>query len=69
MHSHHAVVHLAPVAVPLPPHPRRVVPALGDCGLVHHANCIGMRVVSRHDLLATVMEFLFIPLDGFEETL
>jgi len=26
-------------------------------------------MISGHDLLATVVEFLFIPLDGFEKTL
>ena len=69
MHSHHAVVHLAPVAIPLPRNTHRVVPALGDRRLVHHADRVGVGVVFGDDLLATVVEFLLIPLDGFEETL
>jgi hypothetical protein len=69
MYSHHAVVHFAPVAVPLPPDTHRVVAALGDPRLIHHADRLRVSVLSGHDLLATVVEFLFIPLDGFEETL
>ena len=69
MHPHHAIVHLAPVAVPLPPDPHRIVPTLGDRGLIYHADRVGVSVVLSHDLLAAVVEFFFIPLDGFEETL
>jgi hypothetical protein len=69
MHSHHAVVHLAPVAVPLPRDARGVVAALGDPGLVHHADRVRVTMIFGHNLLATVVEFLFIPLDGFEKTL
>jgi hypothetical protein len=69
MHSHHAVVHLPPVAVPLPRHAHRVVATLGDPGLIHHADRLRVSVLLGHDLLASVEEFLFIPLDGFEETL
>lgn len=69
MHSHHAVVHLAQVAVPLPRDADRVLAALGNPGLVHDADRIGMSVIFGHDLLAAVMEFFFIPLDRFEETL
>ena len=69
MYPHHAVVDLAPVAIPLPPDTHRIVPALGDGGFVHHADRVGVGVVFGNDLLATVVEFLLIPLDGFEETL
>jgi hypothetical protein len=69
MHSHYAVVHLSPVPIPLPPDPHRIVPALGDRRFVHHADRVGVSVISGHDLLTAVVEFLFIPLDGFEETL
>jgi hypothetical protein len=69
MHSHHAIVHLAPVAIPLPRDAHRVVPALGDRGLVHHADRLRVAVIAGHDLLATVVELFFIPLDGFQETL
>jgi hypothetical protein len=69
MHSHHAVIHLAPIAIPLPPHAYRVVAALGDPRLVHHADRLRVTLLSSHYLLATVVEFLFIPLDRFEKTL
>lgn len=69
MYAHHAVVHFAQVAVPLPPHAHRVVAALGDPGLVHHANSLGMRMILGNDPLAAVVEFFFIPLARFEETL
>jgi hypothetical protein len=69
MHSHHAVVHLAPVAIPLPSHAHRVVAALGNPGLVHHADRVRVTMIFGHDLLATVVELFFIPLDGFEKTL
>ena len=69
MHPHHAVVHLAAAAVPLPSHTHRVVTALGDPRLVHHADRFRMSVVLGQDLLATIVKSFFIPLDGFEETL
>jgi len=53
----------------LPRDAHRVVPALGDPRLVHHADRLRVGVLVGHDLLASVEEFLFIPLDGFEKTL
>jgi hypothetical protein len=69
MHSHHAVVHLASVTVPLPRDAHRVVAALGNAGLVHHADRVRVTMILGHDVLATVVELFFIPLDGFEKTL
>jgi hypothetical protein len=69
MHSHHAVIQLAPVAVPLPRDAHRVVAALGNPGLIHYADRVRVSVIFAHDLLAAVVELFFIPLDGFEETL
>ncbi len=69
MHSHHAVIHFALVTIPLPSHAHRVVAALGNPRLVHHADRVRMSVIFSHDLLTAVVEFFFIPLDGFEETL
>jgi|WetSurMetagenome_2_1015567.scaffolds.fasta_scaffold133713_1 hypothetical protein len=69
MHSHHAIIHLPPIAVPLPPDAHRIVSALGNGGLIHHADRLPVAMISGRHLLATIMEFLFIPLDGFEETL
>jgi len=63
MHSHHAVVHLAPVAIPWPSHAHRVVATLGDPGLIHHADRLRVTMIVGNDLLATIVEFLFIPLD------
>jgi hypothetical protein len=53
----------------LPPDAHRVVTALGDPGLVHHADRVGVSVIVGHDLLAAVVELLFIPLDRFQKTL
>jgi hypothetical protein len=69
MHSHHAVVHLAPATIPLPRDADRVAAALGNPGLVHHADRVRVTMILGHDLLATVVELFFIPLDGFEKTL
>jgi len=69
MHSHHAIVHFSAIAVPLPPNAHGIVPALGDGGLIDHADRLRVAMILGNDLLATIMEFLFIPLDGFEETL
>jgi hypothetical protein len=69
MDSHHTVVHLSTVAVPLASHAHRVVAALGDPRLVHDADRLRMTVLFGQQLLATVVEFFFIPLDRFEKTL
>jgi len=69
MHSHHTIIHLSPAAIPLPCHTHGIVAALGDPGFIHHADRLRVAMISGHHLLATIMEFLFIPLDGFEETL
>jgi hypothetical protein len=69
MHSHHAIIHFSPIAVPLPPDAHRIVPALGDGGFIDHADRLGVSTIFGHDTLTPVVEFLLIPLDGFEETL
>jgi hypothetical protein len=69
VHSHHAVVDLAPVAVPLPCYADRLFAALGHSRLVHHADRLGMSVLGGHDLLTSIPHFLLIPLDRFEKTL
>jgi hypothetical protein len=69
MHSHGAVVDLAAVAVVLPRGAHGFAAALGDPGLVHAANGLGMRVVASHNLLTAISQFLFIPLNRFEEPL
>jgi hypothetical protein len=69
MHSHHAVVNLPAVSVPLPADAHRIFAAFGRARLVHATDGFGMGMVFRHDLLTPVSEFLFIPLDRFEKTL
>jgi hypothetical protein len=67
--THHAIVDLAPAAVPLPPDTDRLAAAFGNPRFVQDSDRFSMRMVLGHNLLATVMEFLFIPLDAFQETL
>ena len=69
MHSHHAIIHFSAIAVPLPPNAHGIVAALGDGRLIDHADRLRVAMISGDNLLTTIMEFLFIPLDGFEETL
>jgi hypothetical protein len=69
MHSHHAVVNLPTVSVPLPTDAHRVFAAFGRARLIHATDGIGMGMVLRDDLLAPVSELLFIPLDRFEKAL
>lgn len=69
MDSDHTVVHLSPVAVPLPTDSHRFFATLGSARFVHATNGLGMGVVLGDDLLAAISEFFFIPLDRFEESL
>jgi hypothetical protein len=69
MHSYDTVIHFALVAIPLSSHAHGVVTALADPRLVHHPDRFGMSVVLGDDLLASIPEFFFIPLDRFEKTL
>lgn len=69
MHAHGAIVDLAPVAIVLPTRPHRFAAAFGNAGLVHAPDGLGMCVLASHDLLAAISQFLFIPLDRFQETL
>ena len=69
MDSHDAVVDLASVAVVLPRGSDSFLAALGDAGLIHAADGVLVRMVLRHDLLAPVSQFLFLPLDRFEKAL
>jgi len=69
MHSHHTVIDLPTVPIPLPIDAHRIFAALGRTGLVHATNGLGVAMVFRDDLLASVSELLFIPLDRFKKTL
>jgi hypothetical protein len=69
MNTHDAVVDLSTVAIPLATDPHCLVAALGCAGLVHTTDGLRVSMVSGDDLLTTISELLFIPLDRFEETL
>lgn len=69
MYTHHTVVDLASVTVVLPRGGDGFLAALADAGLIHAPDGLAMRVVSNHDLLAAVPQFLFIPLNRFEKAL
>jgi len=69
MNTHHAVVDLPPVAVPLAGDSHGLLAALGRARLVHTADRLVMGMLSSDNSLATISEFLFIPFDRFEKTL
>ena len=69
MDSHHAVVHLSFVAVVLSSDSHGVLAALTHPGFIHGADGFRVGLVAGHDLLATISQSFFIPLDRFEKTL
>jgi len=69
MHSHHAVVDLPTVSVPLPTGTHSLIATLGRAGLVHAADGLNVSMLFRDELLASVSELLFIPLDRFKKAL
>lgn len=69
MHSHHAVVDLPTISVPLSIGTHRLLATLGRAGLVHAADGVDVGMLFRNELLAPVSELLFIPLDRFEKAL
>ena len=69
MNRHHAVVHFATVAVPLPRDPHRLATALGRARFIHAPDRFGGGVLLSHDPLAAVSQLFFIPLDRFEKAL
>jgi hypothetical protein len=69
MNPNHAIVDLAPVAVPLPRNARGMLAAFCRAGFVHATDRFGMSVVLSNDLLAAISQFLFIPLYRLEESL
>ena len=69
MDTHHAVVNLPPITVVLPADAHGFFTALGCARLVHAADRLGVRMVVGHNLLASISEFFFIPLDRFEKPL
>jgi hypothetical protein len=69
MDSHHAVVQLPAVAVVLSSHANRIVAALADTRFIHAADGFRVSMIPSHNLLATISQLFFIPLDRFEKTL
>ena len=69
MNPHHTVVHLPTVAIPLTTCTHRLLAALGRSGLVHATNGLAVGMFFGDDLLASISELLFIPLDRFEKPL
>ena len=69
MNANHAVVDLPPIAVPLARDPRGLFATLGRARLVHTTDRFGVSVLLGHDLLASVSQSFFIPLDRFEKAL
>jgi len=69
MYSHHAVVNLPTVSIPLPTDSHRIFAALGRAGLIHTTDGFGMGMVFRDDLLTAISELFFIPLDRFQKAL
>ena len=69
MDCHNRVVDLPAVAVPLTGNSHGRFAALGSARLVHATDRLGMGMILGNDLLASIAEFLFIPLDRFEKAL
>ena len=69
MNSHHTVVDLTAVAVPLATDPNGLFTALGRTRLVHTADSVGVGVLCGNNLLAPISELLFIPLNRLEKAL
>jgi len=69
MNSDHAIVDLAPIAVPLPGNAHGMFAALGRARLVHTTDGLGMGMVPGNDPLAAITQFFFIPFNRFEKSL
>ncbi len=69
MNGNRTVIDLTTVPIPLAIDAHRLLAALRRAGLVHATDGLVMGMVFRDDLLAAVLQFLFIPLDRFEKTL
>jgi hypothetical protein len=69
MHAHHALLHLAAAAAPLPLGACRMHTALNHGRLIDDADRLRIGMLTGHQLLATVTQTLFVPLDRFQEPL
>jgi hypothetical protein len=69
MNPHNTVVDLPAVAVVLSSNTHRIFAAFRRARFVDATDRLGMGVVFGHDLLASISQLLFIPLDQFEKAL
>jgi hypothetical protein len=69
MNPHNTVIDFPAVAIVLPPNAHRIFATFRRARLVDATDCLGMGVVFGHDLLASISQFFFIPLDQFEKAL
>ena len=69
MNPHNTVVDLPTVAIVLPAHAHRIFAAFRRARLVDTADRLGVGVVFGHDLLTSISQLVFIPLDQFEKAL
>ena len=69
MNPHNTVVDLPAVAVVLPADAHRIFAAFRRARFVDATDGLRVGVVFGHDLLASISQLLFIPLDRFEKAL
>jgi len=69
VNRHNRVVDLPAIAVPLAGNSHGRLAAFGRARLVHATDRFGVGVHLGNDLLASVSQFLFIPLDRFQKAL
>ncbi len=69
MNPHNTVVDFPAVAIVLSPNAHRIFAAFRRARLVDATDRLGMGVVFGHDLLASIPQLFFIPLDQFEKAL
>ena len=69
MNNHNTVVDLPSVSIPLAGNSHGRFATLGRARFVHATDGLGVGMILSDDLLTTISEFLFIPLDRFEKPL
>jgi hypothetical protein len=69
VNRHDGVVDLPAIAVPLACNSHGRFAALRRARLIHTTDGFGMSVLLGHNLLASVSQLLFIPLDRFQKAL
>jgi hypothetical protein len=69
MNAHHTIVDLPTATIPLSTDSHRLVAALARARFIHTTDGLGVGMLLGHNLLASISELLFIPLDRFEKAL